>query len=117
MKTFIPLYYSNLSSGAKVDSAGSEIDGGSSNHEALIRSLLSKPFKVPMKNFGPGGGHGRSLGMRKSASKLCLYDPYEEGALVLYHPPEGIPPILFDIRLLSYSLKIFYARYFSTFLS
>ena len=26
--------------------------------------------------------------MRRSAHKLCLCDPYEEGALVLYAPPE-----------------------------
>ncbi|XP_065657534.1 DNA repair and recombination protein RAD54-like isoform X2 [Hydra vulgaris] len=61
--------------------------GGESAHELLIKNILAKPFKVPMKNF-KGSPHGRSLGMRKSMSKLCLYDPFEEGALVLYSPPE-----------------------------
>lgn len=66
---------------------GSSSSGTCSAHEALIRSILSKPFKVPLKNF-QGSFHGRSLGMRKQVHKLCAYDPYEEGALVLYHPPE-----------------------------
>ncbi|XP_057300230.1 DNA repair and recombination protein RAD54-like [Hydractinia symbiolongicarpus] len=66
---------------------GSSISGKWSAHEALIQSILSKPFKVPLKNF-QGSFHGRSLGMRKQVHKLCAYDPYEEGALVLYHPPE-----------------------------
>ena len=35
-----------------------------------------------------GSFHGRSLGMRRVPHKLCLYDPFEEDALVLYHPPE-----------------------------
>ena len=40
--------------------------------------------------FFSGSAHGRSLGMRRTAHKLCLYDPYEEGALVLYAPPDVI---------------------------
>ena len=30
----------------------------------------------------------RSLGMRRKALKCCLHDPFAEGALVLYAPPE-----------------------------
>lgn len=56
-------------------------------HEAFIKSILSKPFKVPLKDY-KGGMHGKSLGMKKKAHKLCQYDPFEENALVLYHPPE-----------------------------
>ena len=35
-----------------------------------------------------GSNHGRSLGIRRVAHKLCLFDPFEENALVLYHPPD-----------------------------
>lgn len=31
----------------------------------------------------------RALGLRRSVSKIALHDPYEEGALVLYTPPEA----------------------------
>ena len=83
-----PLTSVSPANGGHLTTSNEEI-AAPSGHELLIKSILSKPFKVPMKNYGGGGLHGRSLGMRKSASKLCLYDPFEEGALVLYHPPEG----------------------------
>nr|CAD7456439.1 unnamed protein product [Timema tahoe] len=58
-----------------------------SNHEALIRKLLSKPFKVPIPNYnGPLGS--RALGVGRSRCRKALHDPYEPGALVLYSPPE-----------------------------
>ena len=31
---------------------------------------------------------GRGLGMRRSGVRSSLHDPFEEGALVLYSPPE-----------------------------
>ncbi|TPP66356.1 Dna repair and recombination protein rad54 [Fasciola gigantica] len=57
-------------------------------HEDLIRSILSKPFKVPMANYEGTSNDSRALGLRRSVSKIALHDPYEEGALVLYTPPE-----------------------------
>lgn len=58
-----------------------------SSHELLIRGILSKPFKVPMTNF-QGSGMSKSLGMRRKVLKCCLHDPFAEGALVLYFPPD-----------------------------
>ncbi|XP_063229538.1 DNA repair and recombination protein RAD54-like isoform X2 [Bacillus rossius redtenbacheri] len=59
-----------------------------SNHEALIRKLLSKPFKVPIPNYrGPTLG-SRALGLGRSKCRQPLHDPLEPGALVLYSPPE-----------------------------
>ncbi|XP_008564665.1 PREDICTED: DNA repair and recombination protein RAD54-like [Galeopterus variegatus] len=58
----------------------------SSQHEAFIRSILSKPFKVPIPNYqGPLGY--RALGLKRVGVRRALHDPMEEGALVLYEPP------------------------------
>ncbi|XP_043858264.1 DNA repair and recombination protein RAD54-like [Dromiciops gliroides] len=58
----------------------------SSQHEAFIRSILSKPFKVPIPNYqGPLGL--RALGIKRAGLRHALHDPFEEGALVLYEPP------------------------------
>ncbi|XP_005398735.1 PREDICTED: DNA repair and recombination protein RAD54-like isoform X2 [Chinchilla lanigera] len=58
----------------------------SSQHEAFIRSILSKPFKVPIPNYqGPLGL--RALGLKRAGIRRALHDPLEEGALVLYEPP------------------------------
>ncbi|XP_064415845.1 DNA repair and recombination protein RAD54-like isoform X2 [Latimeria chalumnae] len=58
----------------------------SSKHEAFIRSILSKPFRVPIPNYtGPLGL--RALGIKRAAARRALHDPFEEGALVLYEPP------------------------------
>ncbi|XP_072505400.1 DNA repair and recombination protein RAD54-like [Notamacropus eugenii] len=58
----------------------------SSQHEAFIRSILSKPFKVPIPNYqGPLGL--RALGIKRAGLRHALHDPLEEGALVLYEPP------------------------------
>ena len=58
--------------------------------EAKIRSILAKPFKVPMANYSGGGcGLRRGLGMRRGVyNRAALHDPFEEGALVLHTPPE-----------------------------
>lgn len=58
-----------------------------SQHEAFIRSVLSKPFKVPIPGY-VAGSSGRSLGWRRASGKRSLHDPDEPGALVLYTPPE-----------------------------
>ena len=60
-----------------------------STHEAKIRSLLARPFKVPMTNYSGGCGLRRGLGMRRGSSvRASLHDPFEEGALILHTPPE-----------------------------
>ncbi|XP_065345333.1 DNA repair and recombination protein RAD54-like [Cloeon dipterum] len=58
-----------------------------SDHEAMIKAILSRPFKVPMENYTPGYG-SRCLGMRRGGMRRALHDPDEPNALVLYHPPE-----------------------------
>uniref|UniRef100_A0A915HI60 DNA repair and recombination protein RAD54-like n=1 Tax=Romanomermis culicivorax TaxID=13658 RepID=A0A915HI60_ROMCU len=58
-----------------------------SDHEAFIRNILLKPFKVPIPNY-EGSYSSRVLGMRRSGVPCALHDPYEEGALILYEPPE-----------------------------
>ncbi len=55
--------------------------------EAFIRSLLAQPFKIPIPNY-KGPISGRGLGVRRMGGRQSLYDPEEEGALVLYTPPE-----------------------------
>jgi len=56
-----------------------------SPHEALIKKLLNKPFKVPIKGY-VGGGYGRSLGVRRAGGRQPLHDPDGETALILHHP-------------------------------
>ncbi|XP_043941837.1 DNA repair and recombination protein RAD54-like [Protopterus annectens] len=58
----------------------------SSKHEAFIRSILSKPFKVPIPNYNGSLGL-KALGVKRAGARHALHDPYEEGALVLYEPP------------------------------
>lgn len=60
---------------------------GLSSHEALIRRILSKPFKVPIPNY-TGSTLNKALGVRRQGARQPLHDPFEEGALVLYIPPE-----------------------------
>uniref|UniRef100_A0ABM5G7R4 DNA repair and recombination protein RAD54-like n=1 Tax=Pogona vitticeps TaxID=103695 RepID=A0ABM5G7R4_9SAUR len=57
-----------------------------SKHEAFIRSILSKPFKVPIPNYTGSLGL-RALGIKRAGVRHALHDPFEEGALVLYEPP------------------------------
>lgn len=58
-----------------------------SAHEALIRTILAKPFKVPIPNY-QGSTYSRGLGIKRKGPRRALHDPYEEDALVLYSPPE-----------------------------
>ncbi|KAG5454094.1 DNA repair and recombination protein RAD54-like [Clonorchis sinensis] len=60
----------------------------SNTHEDLIRSILAKPFKVPIVNYRGSCIESKALGLRRSTSRVALHDPYEEGALILYTPPE-----------------------------
>ncbi|VDN05600.1 unnamed protein product [Thelazia callipaeda] len=57
------------------------------DHEALVAKLLSKPFKVPIPNY-TCSGRPRPLGLRHATTRCALFDPYVEGALVLFTPPE-----------------------------
>ena len=63
---------------------------GDNLQEERIRSILSKPFKVPMANYQSSSClQSRGLGMRRtSGARVALHDPFEEGALVLYTPKE-----------------------------
>ncbi|XP_038649942.1 DNA repair and recombination protein RAD54-like [Scyliorhinus canicula] len=58
----------------------------SSQHEAFIRSILAKPFRVPIPNYTGSLGL-RALGIKRAGARRSLHDPYEDGALVLYEPP------------------------------
>ncbi|XP_064604260.1 DNA repair and recombination protein RAD54-like isoform X1 [Liolophura sinensis] len=60
----------------------------SSSHEAFIRKILNKPFKIPIPNYKGACLGNRALGLRRQGTRQPLHDPYEEGALVLYTPPE-----------------------------
>lgn len=59
-----------------------------SEHEAFIRKILSKPFRIPIKNYQGPTIASRALGVRRQGARVPLHDPFEEGALVLYSPPE-----------------------------
>ncbi|VDD95364.1 unnamed protein product [Enterobius vermicularis] len=54
-------------------------------HEEMIARILSRPFKVPIPGYV---GSQRFLGLRRSGVRCSLFDPYAEGALVLYTPRE-----------------------------
>ncbi|KAL5016382.1 hypothetical protein ScPMuIL_005971 [Solemya velum] len=58
-----------------------------SSHEAFIKKILSKPFKVPIPNY-KGSSLNRALGVRRQGVRQPLHDPYEDGALVLFTPQE-----------------------------
>uniref|UniRef100_A0A0P4W6W4 DNA repair and recombination protein RAD54-like n=2 Tax=Scylla olivacea TaxID=85551 RepID=A0A0P4W6W4_SCYOL len=57
-----------------------------SSHEAFIRKILAKPFKIPIANYVSQGHRG--LGVRRSGVRQPLHDPDEPDALVLYRPKE-----------------------------
>ncbi|XP_022100237.1 DNA repair and recombination protein RAD54-like [Acanthaster planci] len=59
---------------------------GRSSHEEMIRSILSRPFKVPIPNYKGPSLASRGLGIRRQGVRQPLHDPAEEGALVLYAP-------------------------------
>ncbi|KAL8581410.1 DNA repair and recombination protein RAD54-like [Nucella lapillus] len=58
------------------------------SHEALIRKILSKPFKIPIPNYQGNSLQSRALGVRRQGGRQPLHDPDEDGALVLHTPPE-----------------------------
>lgn len=58
-----------------------------SAHEALIRKILAKPFKVPIPNY-QGCTYAKGLGIKRKGPRRALHDPFEEDALVLYSPAE-----------------------------
>lgn len=54
-------------------------------HEEMIAKILTQPFKIPIPGY-IGGSSSRLLGIRRSGVRCALFDPYAEGALVLYVP-------------------------------
>ncbi|XP_069183393.1 DNA repair and recombination protein RAD54-like isoform X1 [Procambarus clarkii] len=58
--------------------------GTASSHENFIRTILAKPFKIPIPNYISQGF--RSLGVRRSGVRRPLHDPDEPNALVLFRP-------------------------------
>uniref|UniRef100_A0A1I7VZT2 DNA repair and recombination protein RAD54-like n=1 Tax=Loa loa TaxID=7209 RepID=A0A1I7VZT2_LOALO len=67
----------------------SENDGNPDRNElrSPYRKVLIAVFDdVMQKEQGPG--RARPLGLRHSAVRCALFDPYAEGALVLFTPPE-----------------------------
>ena len=78
---------SPLSSIGNVTKTSMVFDASASAHEEIIRKLLNKPFKIPIPNY-TASSYGKSLGLRRTGARISLHDPYEEGALVLYEPPE-----------------------------
>lgn len=59
----------------------------SSDYETMIRSILVKPFAVPIKNYN-GILMRRSLGIRRDGVRRSLHDPNELNALILFAPKE-----------------------------
>ncbi|KAL7059448.1 hypothetical protein AAHC03_013676 [Spirometra sp. Aus1] len=55
--------------------------------EALITSILVRPFKVPIPNYQASGYETKALGVKRSGARVALHDPFEPDALVLYTPP------------------------------
>lgn len=55
----------------------------SADHDAMIAKLLSRKFSIPMEGYMLSG---RSLGLGGNRRKCALFDPYHEGALILYAP-------------------------------
>jgi DNA repair and recombination RAD54-like protein len=65
----------------------SKANDSSSDYENMIRTILFKPFQVPIKNYN-GGLFRRSLGIRRDGVKRSLHDPNEPNALLLFVPKE-----------------------------
>ena len=70
---------------SKVNNLGQKT---SFNHEQFILQILKKPFKVPLEGYVSSSSSNRCLGMRRSGLRVSLHDPYSDGALVLFYPPE-----------------------------
>ena len=67
--------------------SGSMSPNNAAEYERLIQKILSRPFKIPIKNYtGPVGT--KCLGYRKNGARRPLHDPEEEGALIVWAPPE-----------------------------
>ncbi|XP_053672197.1 DNA repair and recombination protein RAD54-like [Anopheles nili] len=58
-----------------------------SAYEQMIAKILSQPFKVPIANYVPEHTT-RCLGMKRSAPRRAMHDPFACNALVLFAPPE-----------------------------
>uniref|UniRef100_A0A5S6QDD4 DNA repair and recombination protein RAD54-like n=1 Tax=Trichuris muris TaxID=70415 RepID=A0A5S6QDD4_TRIMR len=63
-------------------------DAASSDHETFIKQMLSRPFKMPLPNYDGSNYTRRALGLRRSGVRVPLHDPYEEGSVILFEPPQ-----------------------------
>jgi len=61
------------------------------SHEDMVKSILNRPFKVPIPGY-KGSSGGKTLGIRRDVGKRALHDPDEPGALVLFTPQPTPPP-------------------------
>lgn len=67
-----------------VQKIGQSLGEDSSEHIAMIEKLLSRPFSIPLSGYCLSG---RSLGLGKQRKRCSMFDPYSEGAVVLFTPP------------------------------
>eukprot|EP01147_Barroeca_monosierra_P002308 gene2308-5293_t len=82
---FSPFKVAKTSQGEKENGAN---DATSDDHEARIKNILQRPFKVPIPGYtGTSSGRG-GLGVRRLTARKALHDPDADGAVVLYSPPE-----------------------------
>ena len=82
-----PLVLNSASSSSSPQTGSGVVVVNAAEYERLIQQILSRPFKIPIKNYaGPVGT--KSLGYRKNGARRPLHDPDEEGALILWAPPE-----------------------------
>lgn len=53
-----------------------------------VRTMLTAPFRVPIRNYSGSAFNGnRALGMKQHFSiRAALHDPFADNALVLYLP-------------------------------
>ncbi|CAB3408160.1 unnamed protein product [Caenorhabditis bovis] len=66
-----------------IDIFNNRMKNEATSHDAMIAKLLSRKFTIPMEGYMLSG---RSLGLGGSRRKCALFDPYHEGALVLFAP-------------------------------
>lgn len=81
------------SSGAK---GNDTLSASSQRHEEFIKSLINKPFKIPIPNYQASGAI-RHLGTRRQGTRHPLHDPDEENALILWAPQELSPHELLKV--------------------
>ncbi|GMT02363.1 hypothetical protein PENTCL1PPCAC_24537, partial [Pristionchus entomophagus] len=69
-----------------VDDIRKKLEDARLSHEEMLSKLLHQPFRIPIPGYSLSG---RPLGARSGGRKCSLFDPYAEGAVVLYAPPQA----------------------------